>query len=60
MNEDNIVGIHWAIEKLRDLQNEFRHQSKWNHSGQSKFAQVELSDYLVLELRKEINTAKSE
>lgn len=43
-------GIKECIEKLRELQGQFRHQSKWNFSNDSKFAPVELSDYLLKEL----------
>ena len=51
-NEDFQRGVRYCIEELRKLQDKFRHRRIWNHSDNSKFAPVELSDYLLVSIRK--------
>lgn len=48
-------AVIYCIKKLRDLQNKYRHQSIWNHSNDPKFAPVELSDYLFINVLREID-----
>jgi len=45
-------GVEFCIGELRELQDKFRHQRHWNFSNDSKFAPVELSDYLVKAFKK--------
>lgn len=40
-------GVRDCINALRSLQDQYRHESRWNHSGKTQFAPVELSDYLL-------------
>lgn len=42
-----LEAIRECIQSLRDLQSEDNHQRQWNHSGETNFAPVELSDYLI-------------
>lgn len=51
-------GVKWCIEKLRELQSRFWHTRVWNHSGETKFAPVELSDFLLLEYEKMLEEKK--
>ena len=51
-----IGGIMWCIKVLRSLQEEYRHESKWNHSASTKFAPVELSDYILRKLKTDRKT----
>lgn len=56
-NKKNIRkdAVIYCIKKLRDLQNKHRHQSIWNHSNDPKFAPVELSDYLFINVLREMD-----
>lgn len=47
-------GVRFAIKALRDLQDDpFGHLSKWSHSRDLKLAPVELSDYILIQYKKQ-------
>jgi hypothetical protein len=48
-------GVLLCIKGLRELQDQYRHQSKWNFSNDSKFAPVELSDWLLVNVLRKLN-----
>lgn len=52
-------GIKECILRLRELQDEYRHQRKWNSSATTTFAPVELSDWLLVNvLNTQLEAAK--
>lgn len=59
-NEDFQTGVRYCIEKLHNLNNESRHTRIWNYSASTKFAPVELGDYLMLQVRKDIKRQENE
>jgi hypothetical protein len=54
VKQAKIEGVILCIEKLRELQNQYKHESKWNHSNNTHFAPVELSDYLLREVLRKL------
>ena len=56
VESEKIDGIRMCINALRSLQNKTNHTRKWSHSNDLKFAPVELSDWLLINvLREEMN-----
>lgn len=48
------AGVVFAIKVLRELQDRpLGHLSKWSHSRDLKFAPVELSDYILIQYKRE-------
>lgn len=47
-------GIRRCIEELRKLQEQMNHQRQWNHSRDAKFAPVELSDWLLINVLRKL------
>ena len=41
-------AILFCIQELRSLQRKSNHERDWNHSAETKFAPVELSDWLLI------------
>ncbi len=52
-------GVRACIMSLRNLQEESFHERKWNFSGKTKFAPVELSDYLLINVLRESTHGES-
>jgi hypothetical protein len=56
VDNTKVDGIMACINALRSLQNRANHTRKWSHSNELKFAPVELSDWLLINvLREEMN-----
>lgn len=58
ITDEKLEGVKLCIESLRSLGEKFRHEREWHHSRDSKFAPVELSDWLLIHVYRKLQEEK--